>query len=71
MQLNKYKKFHWFVEALTLTSGHSFGELALINNEPRQATIKTLTKCTFVTVSRKDYSRVLEKIEAKNIEQKV
>ena len=71
MQLNKYRRFNWFVEVLTLTSGHSFGELALINNAPRQATIKTLSKCSFVTISRKDYSRVLEKLEAKAIEQRV
>lgn len=39
IQLKKYNRFQWFVEVLTLKEGHSFGELALLNNKPRAATI--------------------------------
>lgn len=37
--LDEYEKVQWFVEVHTLSTGASFGELGLINNSPRQATI--------------------------------
>tara|TARA_B110000285_G_C14934625_1_gene518966 strand:- start:24 stop:350 length:327 start_codon:yes stop_codon:yes gene_type:complete len=35
----KYDKMKWMVDVAVLHTGHSFGELALVNNEPRQASI--------------------------------
>ena len=67
----KYKKLEWFVEVVTLTQGQSFGELALINNEPRAATIKTIADCSFGIIGRHDYKKVLEKLETKRIEAKI
>ena len=55
IHLNKYKRFQWFVEVLTLKEGHSFGELALINNKPRSATITTISNCCFAILGRPEY----------------
>jgi len=46
--------------------GKSFGDLALINNKPRAATIKCLTDCHFAVISKNVYERILKKIEVKN-----
>jgi CRP-like cAMP-binding protein len=48
-----------------LVSGASFGELAFINEEPRAATIKCLTKCSFATLTKEEYNAFLSKIEIK------
>jgi CRP-like cAMP-binding protein len=55
-----------FHEVVQLTMGKSFGELALINNKPRAATIKCLTDCHFAVISKNVYERILKKIEVKN-----
>lgn len=36
-------------------SGKSFGELALITNKPRAATIKCLTECHFAVMNKINY----------------
>jgi CRP-like cAMP-binding protein len=43
--------------------GGSFGELALINNKPRAATIKCISDANFAVLSRQDYAKVLGRIE--------
>ena len=48
-----------FVEAVTMKSGKSFGELALIKNKPRAATIKCLENCNFAVMSKYDYQKIL------------
>lgn len=35
------------IEVIKISTGGSFGELALINDEPRAATVKTLSECAF------------------------
>ena len=37
--IDQYSELNWMVEVNQLSTGASFGELALINNEPRKATI--------------------------------
>jgi CRP-like cAMP-binding protein len=56
-----------FIEAVQLKAGKSFGELALIKNKPRAATIKCLEDCHFAVMSQADYNKVLNKIEQKNM----
>lgn len=34
-QIENYEKMQWMMEVSKLQTGSSFGELALINNEPR------------------------------------
>ena len=69
--LEKYADFEWFVEVLTLNSGQSFGELALLQDKPRAASIVAETDCHFALLGRRDYERILEKIERKETEAKV
>ena len=59
IQLKKYNRFTWFVEVLTLREGNSFGELALINNKPRAATITTMSNCCFALLGRTEYQKIL------------
>lgn len=54
-----------------LKSGDSFGELALINNQPRKATIKCLSKCQFAYLEKEDYVRALRKIHIRNQNRKM
>ena len=49
------------VEVIKVSTGGSFGELALINDEPRAATVKTITECTFGFLKQKDFLRILKK----------
>lgn len=51
--------------------GKAFGELALITNKPRAATLKCLTNCHFAVISKNVYDRVLKKIGVKNQNQLV
>ena len=56
------------VEVGVIGKGGTFGELALITNRPRAATIKVKDKDShFATLSRQDYLIVLKKIEEKRI----
>lgn len=48
-----------------LNDGASFGELALIDNKPRTATIRCLKNCHFIILSRHDYERILGTIVRK------
>ena len=50
--LDIYDKLNWFIDVAKLITGDSFGELALINDAPRAATIHTITDCFFATLSK-------------------
>jgi len=54
-----------------LKESNTFGELALLNNAPRAATVRCLTDCEFATLDRADFEKVLKKIENKVIANKV
>lgn len=58
-QIVAYEKMQWMTEVAKLKTGQSFGELALINNEPRKATIMCLNDCYLAVLEQKDYSKVL------------
>lgn len=40
--------------------GHMFGELALMNDEPRAATVKCLTDCTFLAINKGSFESALK-----------
>lgn len=44
-----------FMEVIRLGMGKSFGELALINNKPRAATVKCIKQCHFAVMSKNYY----------------
>jgi CRP-like cAMP-binding protein len=61
----------WFIEVVSLGTGQSFGELALINDAPRAATIACHKECYFAVIGRQEYQRVLKKIEWKAVQLKI
>lgn len=42
-----------------MSAGESFGELALLDNQPRSASIMTIQKCEFAILSKSDFHRIL------------
>jgi hypothetical protein len=49
------------VQLATLAAGHHFGEMSLIDNRPRSATIRTLQDSVLILISRSDFSDILRK----------
>jgi ATP-binding cassette subfamily B protein len=43
-----------------LEDGDNFGELALLRDTPRTATIRTLVPCIFLTLQRKHFQNLLD-----------
>jgi ATP-binding cassette, subfamily B, bacterial len=43
-----------------LQEGDCFGEMGLIQDIPRTATVKTLSQCVFLTLSRTHFKRMLD-----------
>ena len=54
--------------ASMLEKGASFGELALVKEQPRAASIRCLTECHFATLDKKDYMTILGNITLKKID---
>eukprot|EP00347_Sterkiella_histriomuscorum_P002457 403368072 len=50
-----------FEEMAVLKSGQSFGELALIQNKPRSATILCLTDCYLATLNKQSFNQAISK----------
>ncbi|CAI2372049.1 unnamed protein product [Moneuplotes crassus] len=61
----KEYRFDCLVDVVHLKEGGSFGELALINNTPRSATICTVTECHFATIQKDDFKLTLGKVMRK------
>jgi len=51
----------------SLHKGYSFGELALINDKPRMATIKCLKKSILLVFDRKAFNKVIRQRAAESI----
>ena len=58
-------------EIAQLQAGNSFGELALIKNQPRRATIICNQNSYFMTLCKEDYLRILGQTFAKKLDEKV
>jgi len=71
LPLPKVEEAPLFIEFTQLKSGKSFGELALIKNKPRAATIRCVEDCHFAVMSKDDYEKVLQKIEMKKIQKNI
>ena len=48
-------------------SGSSFGEMALIKNEPRNASIIALERCAMISIEKNDYTKIVKDIEEQRI----
>ena len=57
------------MEVKQIFAGQGFGELALISHKPRMATIKCLEDSEFAVMSKKDYLKILAKIDEKSKEE--
>ena len=47
--------------------GISFGEMALIKNEPRNATIIALEHCSMISIEKHDYNKIIKDVEEQKI----
>lgn len=54
-----------------LQKGESFGELALVNDAPRSASIKCLTECHFAVLDKKNYVTLFQQIIDEEIKREV
>ncbi|EAS01670.2 cyclic nucleotide-binding domain protein (macronuclear) [Tetrahymena thermophila SB210] len=54
-----------------LGKGFSFGELALLYESPRMATIICLEKCHFAVLNKKEFLRVLKNFQKENLNKKL
>lgn len=69
--LSILKNMKWFVKVITLSEGNSFGELALIHDKPRAATIRCESDVILGSINKGDYKNIIGKIEKRNMEQKI
>lgn len=65
--LNDFGEIAEMTEIKILKKGESFGELALLNNNPRSATIKCKEKSVFAVLSRKNFQKILSANSQKSI----
>ncbi|KAJ3338886.1 hypothetical protein HDU93_008939 [Gonapodya sp. JEL0774] len=59
------------VKVASLVTGDGFGEVALINDSPRMASIYTRTECFLLRVEKADYVRILRFVHHKDHKDKV
>lgn len=69
--LANYGKIEEFKHINTLKEGDFFGELALINNKPRTATVEAAEVCYLAVVSKKDFKKILCTDAVKSLEERV
>ena len=66
-----YLNMKWFLQVSTFQAGDTFGELALLRDDKRAATVQCLSeKCYFATVDKAGYQKVLKGIELSKLKMK-
>lgn len=56
---------------ISLKKGAGFGELALMSDEPRMASVKTLEKCVLATLTKNDFMKVIRRAQKRKMIQEV
>ena len=59
IKLEAYKGYNWFVEVNQFKAGMSFGELALVSDKPRAATIRAKEDCILAVMHKDDYNKMI------------
>jgi len=59
--IERFKQIEWFKQVAVLRDFQTFGELALINNVPRSATVAALQDSEFAILKRSDYETTIIK----------
>ena len=59
---SKLITFNMLLEVAQLKTGNSFGELALLNDAPRSATIYTLEQCHLAILNKADFTSIMAKV---------
>lgn len=67
VMMSEKNQVSWMTEVAKFSAGDSFGELALINDDKRAATVSCLTNCNFAVINRENYQRVLKTIELRAV----
>ena len=65
--LNKYKNFNYLKEITRLESGQSFGELALIYNSVRAASIIALEKTELIVLNRETFKKYIHSMQTSHL----
>jgi CRP-like cAMP-binding protein len=68
--LRKFGQIEELKEVAVLKEGDSFGELSLISDKPRAATIICKEFCVFATLNKTEFTRILSKETEKSLEEK-
>ncbi|KAH9247401.1 hypothetical protein BASA81_014995 [Batrachochytrium salamandrivorans] len=55
----------------TLVEGNGFGDLALVNDKPRNATIITTSYCEFAIAEKVDYNQIIRFIHERGVKEKI
>ncbi|KAL4488424.1 hypothetical protein ABPG72_019274 [Tetrahymena utriculariae] len=65
------KNTHSMICVKEIEAGNAFGELALLNNKPRLATIVCHENCQFAILEKEDFSKILKDIEEKLLDKEI
>ncbi|KAJ8323712.1 Rap guanine nucleotide exchange factor-like 1 [Batrachochytrium dendrobatidis] len=71
VQISKTGRIEDSFSVATLGAGSGFGDLALVNDKPRAATILTLSYSELVSVEKTDYNRIIKFIHEKEMKEKI
>ncbi|KAL4438839.1 hypothetical protein ABPG74_016559 [Tetrahymena malaccensis] len=65
------KNTHSMICVKEIEAGNAFGELALLNNKPRLATIVCHENCQFAILEKEDFTKILKDIEEKLLDKEI